>query len=533
LANGETSGTVTQGVTQNLVTTITDTNHQTITGLSLDYQSTDPVDISATTSGAITASFPGVASVYAVCQPGTCNPSPINILGQNGTGLSLSSNPVTITTPGSASQYVWFGSPGLSQYFVPVELLTGTIGSSVRLPYVPNSMLMDKMGTNLFFGSEHELMIYSAVANTLSKQDTSAPGVVLAASPNSQQLLINDQVRQKFYLYAVSGGSTQIFGGMGTAAAWTPDSKTLYIVDSAAAGANHTDRLYVYNVNTGWSPSIDLSPSTSTGGSLSLAITIPGVGAYLSGSAGYNTVAHTWCPTGTITSSASTISAYYPQPITDSLAVQTDVLAATTDGAHILGAAMTAGGVTLSDIGVSIPTTPCTETTTSPGVQTLQALSTDPTLKALLTLDPSKVNANITAVNQVVASPQSSLAFLTYTDDGSKTGATLPYYVPGSGVVNYLSLTDSATPTITAPLAGAFAPDNSFFFVSTAGDNKIHYISVPDLTSNPSKADTQQISPNLPACTTVADGGNDPGCTQTGTGVVPATVIVVRPRSTT
>ncbi len=45
---------------------------------------------------------------------------------------------------------------------------------------------------------------------------------------------------------------------------------------------------------------------------------------------------------------------FYPQG--DSVSAQTDVLAATTDGQHILGAAISGGGVTLSDIGISIPT---------------------------------------------------------------------------------------------------------------------------------------------------------------------------------
>jgi hypothetical protein len=94
--------------------------------------------------------------------------------------------------------------------------------------------------------------------------------------------------------------------------------------------------------------------------------------------------------------------------------------------------------------------------------------------------------------------------------------------------VGYVTLGGSLASSITAPIAGAFSPDNTYFFVSTAGDNMVHYITVQSLT------DAQQISPNLPACTPVSAGGNDLGCTYTGTGtVVPATVIEVKPRSTT
>ena len=526
LANGDTAGTITEGVTQNLVTTVTDTQGNSISGLTLDYQSTDPIDISASSGGAISTNFTGVASVYAICQPSSCNPSPLSEFGLFGTGLPISSKPVKITTPGKASDYAWFAAPGQSQYVFPVELLSGTIGSLARLPYVPNSMMMDRLGSSIYFGSSHELMIFSTASSTVITLNISFPGVVLAVAPDGSTVLINDQERQLFYLYNTSNSSSSTtFGGMGSAASWTPDAKTLYITDSAALGGNHSDMLYVYNINTGWTThalpcsvyNAITCPSPSTGAQ-GLAITIPSVGAYLSGS---NTVAHTWCPTGTADNYASMI--FYPQ--SDSIPAQTDVLAATTDGEHILGVAMTDGGLTLNDIGVAI--TPAECTLTAP-------LSTNPTL---LTPTPLSVNTDAVAVNQVVPSPVSNLAFITYFPPvtGATTGASLPYYVPGAytpgspytaNPVKYITLTGNSA--ITAPLAGAFAPDDSLFFVSTAGDNMIHYISVPTLT------DTQQISPNLPACTPVSAGGNDLGCTYTGSGaIVPATTIAVKPRSTT
>ena len=236
LANGSTKGVVTQGVQQNLTTTVTDTQGNTITGLSLAYQSTNPIDITAG-SGSITTSYPGVASINAVCEPPSCNPAPINEIGLNGTGLSISSNPVSIIVPGTTSDYVWFGAPGQSQYFGSIELLSGNPGSTVRLPYVPNSMVMDQLGINLYFGSPHELMIYSTSSNSLTTQNINVPGVVLAVSPNGSQLLVNDQLRGLFYLYNTASGSFTTFGGLGAAASWTPDSNTLYIVDSAAANS--------------------------------------------------------------------------------------------------------------------------------------------------------------------------------------------------------------------------------------------------------------------------------------------------------
>jgi len=543
LANGATSGTITQGVTQNLTTTVIDTYGNPLTGISLTYESTDPIDISAGNGGAISTPFPGEASVYAVCQPPSCNAAPTNEIGIYGTGLPVSSNPVTITTPGTASDYAWFTAPGQSQYVIPIDLLTDTVGSTVRLPYVPNSMAMDRLGNTIYFGSPHELMAISTANNAIITQNTSVPGVVLAVSPDNSQLLINDQVRQVFYLYNVSSQSYVSSGGMGTAAAWTPDSNTLYIVDSATQGSLHSDTLYVYSLSTGWTTyalpcsvyNAITCPSPSTGAK-SLAITIPSVGAFFSGSP---TEAHTWCPSGTVGNYANM--SFYPQgPFPDnSVAVQTDVLAATTDGNHILGASTSGSSIEISDIGVTIPELNCLPPVASHNYPLVLGDTLSPLVLQTTVSQPPAITASASAINQVVPSPASNLAFITYTPltTGAPTGVKLPFYVPGAGTEGFVTFKGSSASSITAPLAGAFTPDNKLFFVSTAGDNMIHYISVPLVTTNPANADTQQISPNLPACTSIANGGTDLGCAYTGpnpgTAIVPATGIVVKPRSTT
>jgi hypothetical protein len=317
--------------------------------------------------------------------------------------------------------------------------------------------------------------------------------------------------------------------------------------------------LYVYNFNTGWTtnllacssslpteqkmpycdPSLGIGPSK---GAQSLAITVPSVGAYINGNP---TVAHTWCPEGNVGDYNSML--FYPQgpqtPVADnSVDVETDVLAATTDGKHILGGWVpdgTAGSpITLSDIGVSIPSLSCLPA----DLATNPLAIGDPLSPLILANTPSQTmvgNAqnpvNATAVNQVVAAPSSGLAFVTY--DGSTPGASLPYYLPGSngaaGTVGYVPLTGSTA--ITAPVDGAFSPDGTYFFVSTAGDNLVHYITIPNkITTSAVPVDSQQIAPNLPSCTP----GADPDCiftngTAPASGIVPATVVVVKPRSTT
>lgn len=552
LANGSTKGVITQGVTQNLTTTVTDTQGKVITGLALTFESTNPIDVTTTGAGAITPSFPGVATITALCKPPNCNPAPINEIGLNGTGLSIDSNSVNVIVPGSTSDFVWFGAPGQSQYFSSVELLTGTPGSSVRLPYVPNSMVMDQAGRSLYFGSPHELMVYSTLNNSLTRPDTTVPGIVLAVSPDGNYLLINDQVRGLFYLYGTSGSIISTFGGLGASAAWTQDSNTLYIVDSSSLGAGHTDTLYVHDANSGWStypltasPTAWLTNQTAR----SVAITVPDVGAYLSGNP---TVAHTWCPSGTVGNNASIL--FYPQPATDSVSIQTDILGATSDGQHILGASLSGSSITLDDIGVNIPPSlaypaaECPATTAGP-TQTLSPLSTNPVLNGSVNLTGV---THAAAINQIVpgtapttasVTTAAPIAFVTYnTPSTSTTVAPLPFYLPqaaGIGPIGYVTFADStsATPP-TAPLTGTFSPDHSIFFVSTAGDNEVHFISIPvNLSPTSPPTDSQQLSPNLPACTPVSAGGNDAGClyptAPAPNTVVPATVITVKPRSVT
>ena len=589
----KTPHTITKGVTQTLIPTVLDTLGNKITGLSLDYQSTDPMDISVTSAGAITTNYAGTANIFAVCQPGTCNPAPASKDGLSGTGLSITSNAVQITTPGEASDYVWFASPGNSQYFVPVELLSGTIGSTVRLPYVPNSMVMDRNGTSIYFGSSHELMVYSASSNGLTSASTAYPGVVLAVSPSNSQVLINDQARHVLYIYSVSAGTATAFSGMATSASWSPDSKTLYITDNAnmntpsidSTGATcssslitgHTDTLYVYNVNTGMtsyslppSPLPDsVKPTCSTVANnaptavldsgktvmavatpnQSPALTIPSAGAYLRGTP---TVAHDWCPTGTVGAYDSMV--FYPlgDMVYDASgnAVQSDALAATPDSGHILSAMTSSEAITLNDIALGDFADSCLPDTTdattlSSGASLYQPVST--TYKGVggadntyffshsVTSQALTTKVPVASVNQIIPSPASSLAFVTYTPttSSSTTAGVLPYYIPGTssaeGTVGTVALTAvSGANVITAPLAGAFTPDNVYFFVSTAGDNMIHYIDVATLT------DKTQIAPSLPACTTTSSGGTDSGCVYTGSSsTVPATAIAVKPRATT
>lgn len=509
---------VTSGTPVALNATVTDTQGNPITGLTFDYTSTEPENIAVSSIGQVSTTWPGQATITAICQPSECNPAPIGQIGVYGTGTPIVSNSVVFTAPGTNSNYLWMASTQ-SQFFSSIDLTTGVPGSPIRLPYIPNSMVLDQAGNNLYFGSYRELMVYSATTSSLTKQDTSVPGVVLAVSPDTTQVVINDQLRQVIYLYSPSSGTSTSIAGIATQATFSPDSRNAYIV-----GPN---TLYVHNIATGWSTyPINTTPNgaTTTGCNLDnntpgsgtydpfcgvgVALTEPSVAAFVSGSP---TTAYGFCP---VVPTGSGLPVYNPQVA--SLTDRTDELASTSDGLHIFGA--DASDNKLTDISVTVPTGICPSTTSDASGNTAQS--------GAINLNPaaSQVGLGITAseIDQVIAAHNSSVAFVTYNNDCTYNSSIacgsgiLPAYTPSAtagqaGTITDIQLSGSAT----APIAGIFSPNDTLFFVSTAGDNLIHFI---DFTDPKIPRDIKTIDPGL-----VDAHGNK----------VPVQMMAVKPRSTT
>jgi hypothetical protein len=504
--DGKTSATIAAGSPQNISASIPDTSGAFITGLSLDYTSTQPQEIAVASNGSVSSTFPGSAAITAICQPATCNPAPINKIGTFGTGMPIVSNRIGVTSPGLANTLLWAASPN-SQFFTPFDLSEGTTGAPEHLPYVPNSMVIDRAGNNLYFGNYRELMIYSATTNALTKEDTTVPGVVLAVSPDSSTVVVNDRDRQVIYLYTVSSGGNISIGGLATRAVYSPDGKNVYIVGPTT--------LYVHNATTGWStyPISSTEPTeTCTLDNTNLnpfcspdvAISVPAVSPFLSGS---QTTARSFCPSDIADPS---LPPYYPLAATISAA--TDHLATTDDGAHVIGATASA----LVDIQHSPSTDANLDLVPSGACPFNATAGADP-----LAVNPLQLTTSVnqlaltgitpTQIDQVLASPNSTQVFLTYA--ASTATGLLPLYVPSTtpgaaGTLSYVQLSSGAQD----PLAAIFSPDLSTLFVSTTGDNLIHLLSTGTLT------DGQTLNPLL------RDANNN---------LIPAQFLAVKPRPTT
>ncbi len=493
-----TSVVVDQNFTQPITTVAKDQYGTVLTGLALEFESTTPTTIPAG-AGTVTPLFPGAAGITATCQPPACNPSPFNQIGLFGNGTPVTSNEISVTTPGTNSTNLYIASTN-SLYLVPVDFTQKVLGAPVRLPYQPNSMVISDDGSTIYMGSSVELMTFSATTNALTKEDTTVTGQVLAISPDGTTLVISDPIRQLVYLYstatggsaagtgttgttttgttAASAGILTQYGGVGTHAEFTPDSLTAYITlgsyNSSTGVTTPNNQLLVHSPSTGWYSTSSSQPTSD------VALAVPSVGAFF---AGTPTTARSYCPVtttttinGAITSSSTTTNTFYPDA--QVMGPQTDRIATTNDGLHLLGATATPTA-TFTDLLLSTPAIG----TTTPAVPGLPVgacpQQTPMTIPVKFGATPTFTGAlpgvTATAITGVDPTSDSKIAFVTYTG----SGGVLPTYTPqttGAGTLGSVALQTSSFGTPVAPVAGVVSADNQTFYVGTSGDNVVHLI---------------------------------------------------------
>jgi len=471
--------------TQPITSLAMDQNGTILTGLSLEFESTTPTTIPAAAAGTVTPTFPGAAAITAVCQPPSCNPSPFNQIGLFGNGKAVTSNPITITAPGINSTNLYIASTN-SLYLVPVDFTQPQIGAPVRLPYQPNSMVISDDGSTIYMGSSVELMTFSAISNSLSNQDTTVTGSVLAVSPDGSTLVITDPIRQFVYLYSANGtgGIQTQYGGVGTRAVFSPDSQTVYITlgdyNAATGVTTPNNQLLVHSQFTGW------YATTSSQATTDVAIAVPTVGAFFGGNP---TTARSYCPVttitgGTPTTSSTTTNVFYPDA--GVLAPAMNRVATTNDGLHLLGA--TTASFTDLALGTSTPGLPVGA---CPG-QT--PVTTPVTFGTSVAFTGALPGVTATAITGVFPTSDSQAAFVTYTG----TGGVVPVYSPqatGPGTLTTIPLS-TALGTPVAPIVGVVSADNQTFYAGTSGDNAVHVITKQ--TDGTYKDVTTPIAPKLP-----------------------------------
>lgn len=260
---------VAKGSSQTVSAIVVDSNGTTITGVPLDWCSSQPANVSvganncatiaskSTAANTISVSTPlaGGGTVIATCTPPNCN---IGLPPPTRGRPIYPENPVRfIVTPTSGaaqSATVYVSSTGCENTvgcistIIPVTAPANTLGTAINLPATPNSLVFDPQGSNVYLGTDFSfsnsqgLMKVGFGSSTSVAQFKSVTGKVLAISPDGKKVIVSDTKSNPNQVFVIdTGTSTYVpFAIVGaTAADFSPDALKAYI----AAG----NTLYVYS----------------------------------------------------------------------------------------------------------------------------------------------------------------------------------------------------------------------------------------------------------------------------------------------
>jgi hypothetical protein len=224
-----TSFTLSKGGTQMLTADVYDSAGQYIKP-ALTWASSSPASatVATGTSGnnpaTITAVAPGTASITASCSYPNCNNSIPNAPLGYSVFPQYSLNVVTAWVTGATATSVFAASTN-STTVTSINTTTNAVGLSVTLPNLPNSILVDPVGNNLYLGSSSGIMGINLSTNLLTTYPVN--GAVVAISPNSQFLLVSDSVSNNVYYLDISSSTVTYTspGATTSSSAYTPDSK--------------------------------------------------------------------------------------------------------------------------------------------------------------------------------------------------------------------------------------------------------------------------------------------------------------------
>jgi hypothetical protein len=454
-----TSFLVNSGTLTTLDATVIDSADQPITGVPLTWSTSNPVSVGASGNkastvfgsvGNATASAAGQGTVIASCTPPTCNaginPSlpiyPQAAFNFNVRSTTAAASPTVYATTTACNTTTATCTPTV----VPISRASATssfvAGGPTALPSTPNSFVFDT-GGNAYLGvdssdfRQHGVMIFSG---TSVSQVLSAPGKVLAISPDHNSSVISDTVDSPNLLFICTNCTSstsrsvttlQITGA--TAAAFSPDSLKAYIL-----AGNH---LYVYS-KLDPLQTIDLGSSAND-----VAFHPEGGFAYVAGPSTsitpYRTCDNAAVSAGTVNTANSPL-----------------IIRPLPDGSTLL--VLDPPNIDLVTV-TSLTAIGCTGTVTN-------------------TTSSFDLGEGNFIPTQFFVSPDGSTAYIL---GDATAGSRFPFVIVfnvGSQTTSLLSLSNNAT-----PLSASLAPDGKLLFVG-ADDGTVHVI---DTTSG---LDTQQVN---------------------------------------
>jgi len=164
-----------------------------------------------------TANTGGTSIVTATCAPPSCNR---NIAPQYGQNI------VTVSVSGGTTTTVYAGSTN-SLMLVPIQTSNNTAGTTITLPYLPNSIVANSVGSTVYLGSGSGIMKVDVVSAAVTVS-TGAVGTILAVSADGNYLLVSDSSTSTTYLYNTNSSTSPLTHVVAaTAAAFSSDSQSV------------------------------------------------------------------------------------------------------------------------------------------------------------------------------------------------------------------------------------------------------------------------------------------------------------------
>jgi len=236
------------GEAQSITPTITDTSGTLLKNAPLTWSSSQSAAVTAS-DGSATAISGGSATVIASCTPPTCN------VGLLPTVPIFPENVVTLTgqPSGSSAATLYVSSTACGTIDACVSTLIQVtnppvkLGPTAILPATPDSLRFNHAGTKAYLGTDFSLLgskgiaVIDVGASTVTGF-SSAPGKILAISPDDSKVLVSDtkDFPNQVYVFDSSTNAATAFRIAGaTAADFSPDSLKAFIV----AGST----LYIYS----------------------------------------------------------------------------------------------------------------------------------------------------------------------------------------------------------------------------------------------------------------------------------------------
>ena len=262
------SFTVAAGGTKTIEATVVDTRDVTLSKAPLTWSTSNPEAAAVSTSGVVTAKqTPGAANITASCTPPTCNIGvlpgmPIYATGGTLPGGQPGFGVITMHSTNSKrpTATAWTATNDCDNLFNCTSVMfavtagNSPIGSTVTVPFTPNSMLFNAAGTRVYMGSDSGLMFLDVSAQTLAVSRVSSQttpcnvavcGTPLAISPDGNLVVVSDTKTdpQQIYIFDAAhptAAPVDLLITGAKSATFSPDQMKLFILTESGS-------MYVYS----------------------------------------------------------------------------------------------------------------------------------------------------------------------------------------------------------------------------------------------------------------------------------------------